>query len=708
MKTIISLFCIIFYVNTASINAQTNLNPTTPAQIDPGIIGNGDWNGDEYFFTNAITLPSLPDRNIDLRGYVTLPRGVKGPFPLVILLHGRHNICYTRVGTSGFLTTDCGDQFGLQSNEIPNFRGFRYLANTLVTHGYVVATIDANAIIDAVERDKQAATINGEVVPQLLKIKDEGAQLRAELIQEHLDFLSFINDHSTFQIADVPTRNTMDFDNVITMGHSRGGEGVVKHFIHNQNLGSPYTIKGVFAVAPTNANNFIVPKGMNYSVMIPYCDGDLTNTPGIWAYDRQTENSDASTHQILLMGANHNNFNALWTPGGFPAGTYDDWENFQNNFGSVGAFCGNSNNRFPPGKQRNVLNTYLHSFIKTYVNNDFRYADPILGINNYIPASTQLGNNEVHVSYQAPKGKRMDLNIVKNGNTEYNNFTSVGSDSFDICGTSNEEYLCGDFNNDIDKRLDDHYSPEHQTGLARLKVSWENTDRSAMRYYVDRDQKNVQPFTHFRFRAGVTAFPPFQINRVGGNQNFTVTIVDRHLNRSSTEIALHSNALYPPLGTMGNVTPRNIANTIAIPLDAFKAIDLKNIRIIEFEFDKTNKGEIYFTDFGFTHYGEGEVIIEEEEEQYNWSDYITSNTYQSQYSFDRPIKVYPNPARDHVNITASSPITNIQIQDLRGETILSKSDINNQNQFQMNTSNLPRGIYIITVNQEHPKRLVIL
>ncbi|CAL2078473.1 conserved protein of unknown function precursor containing a type A C-terminal secretion signal [Tenacibaculum sp. 190524A02b] len=597
IKKVIKLFSITFCLLTISISfSQENTIQKIIEQIDPGTIGQGDWNGDEYPINKTVKLPSLPNRDINLRGYVTIPRGVQGPFPVIVLLHGRHNICYINEGSDGFLTTNCGDAFNRESNEIPNYHGFRYIANTLVTHGYVVVSIDSNAIIDAVERDKQLSENTN--VP--LKIKDEGAQLRAELIQEHLNLLKEFNENATLKVADVPTFNTMDFNNVITMGHSRGGEGVVKHFIHNKNLGSPYKIKGVFSVAPTNTNNFIVPKGMNYSVMIPYCDGDLTQAPGVWNYDRQTENSDSSTHQILLMGANHNYFNIIWTPGNFTAGTSDDWKSLEENVGNTGSFCGDPNNRFSPEKQRNILNAYLHSFIKTYVEKDFRYSDPIFGINNHIPASTQLGNNEVHVSYHAPEVKRMNLNILENSDK----IVREGLTSFSICGTGDEKHLCGNLDNDIDKRLDDHYSPEHKTGLPRILVSWNGTTNSKIAYTVSEKQKNISSYTHFTLRAGVTAFPPFQINRVGGNQNFSISIIDDSGKEASTEVAPHTNALFPPPGTIGNITPHNIANTIAIPLSNFNTIDLENIKSITFKFDKTSKGELYFTDFAFTNYNE--------------------------------------------------------------------------------------------------------
>ena len=44
----------------------------------------------------------------------------------------------------------------------------------------------------------------------------------------------------------------VDMQNIGTMGHSRGGEGVVRNFQINKALGSPYGIKAVLPLAPVD------------------------------------------------------------------------------------------------------------------------------------------------------------------------------------------------------------------------------------------------------------------------------------------------------------------------------------------------------------------------------------------------------------------------------------------------------------------------
>ena len=45
--------------------------------------------------------------------------------------------------------------------------------------------------------------------------------------------------------------------NIGTMGHSRGGEGVVRHFELNRSQGSPYGVRAVLPLAPTDFNRTV-------------------------------------------------------------------------------------------------------------------------------------------------------------------------------------------------------------------------------------------------------------------------------------------------------------------------------------------------------------------------------------------------------------------------------------------------------------------
>ncbi|CAL2095789.1 conserved protein of unknown function precursor containing a type A C-terminal secretion signal [Tenacibaculum sp. 190524A02b] len=666
----LTLLLIILGVST-SLNSQTN-----PKQIDPGLYGNFKVDNFDYEF-GTTKLPSLPNSNkydIRIRANARFPRG-NGSFPLVVIMHGKHHTCYVTGNSKSFPIFPCdgpnSSSLG-NSQEIPNHAGYDYLLDFLASHGYIAISVDTNDILTAtyIERPDFSNTF-----------RDESMKARAELLQQHLDIWKKIND------TPGQFNNKIDFNNIVTVGHSRGGEGVVSHFIHNAKQKHPYNIKGVFAVAPTNYNNFSHPD-MNYAVILPYCDGDLTDLPGLWNYDRQTEISNKPVHQILLKGANHNYFNTVWTPNLFPAGTTDDWEHFTKDSKEKGAFCGNDKNRFSASKQRNVLKAYLHSFLKKYINNDNQYSEPILGTNKSAPKSTQLGNNEVHISYQAPKHEKVLIHRVKDSQNSFN--TSSGGRI-----SHNELKLKVCANGCLSEGLDDHKSNFNQ-GLPRIIASWQNTKQAWLELSIPWRLRNISRYTHLTFRAGYTAQPPWKINNNGPNE-FTIRITDTNGRTSETTVNKFSSALYAPPGTFGTVTPHNIANTVAIPMSAFKNIDPRNITSIRFIFNHSISGEVHFTDVAFANYSN--------RSNRNFKETANTNDYNISDRLD--LNIFPNPAKDLVNVNHNSTIENVSIVNLNGQILYKNEFKNSQNKQSIPVNNLARGVYLIVINNKHHRKLVL-
>ena len=62
--------------------------------------------------------------------------------------------------------------------------------------------------------------------------------------------------------------------------------------------------------------------------MLPYADGDVSDLQGMHFFDDQSlpsANDPAPKYEFLVMGADHDLFNSVWTQGLFPAGAADDW-----------------------------------------------------------------------------------------------------------------------------------------------------------------------------------------------------------------------------------------------------------------------------------------------------------------------------------------------------------------------------------------------
>ena len=109
---------------------------------DPSVPGPRAVTREEYDFGDAAFSPPGFPGPVELRGSVHYPTDLNGPpHPLIVLLHGRHSVCFA--GTSfGSFQWPC--PAGQQS--IPSYKGYDYLSSILASYGYIVISISANGI----------------------------------------------------------------------------------------------------------------------------------------------------------------------------------------------------------------------------------------------------------------------------------------------------------------------------------------------------------------------------------------------------------------------------------------------------------------------------------------------------------------------------------------------------------------------------------
>ena len=92
---------------------------------------------------------------------------LKGHFPLIVFLHGRHSPSYNLADQS----TSMAWPPGAGQAAIPSYEGYDYASSVLASHGYVVISISADGV-----------NARDNMTP------DRGMLVRAQLIQAHLDF----------------------------------------------------------------------------------------------------------------------------------------------------------------------------------------------------------------------------------------------------------------------------------------------------------------------------------------------------------------------------------------------------------------------------------------------------------------------------------------------------------------------------------------
>lgn len=554
---------------------------TAFAQVpDPGTPGPLAVTREEYNFGDTAFTPSDFPGPVELRASIHYPTNLAGgPFPVIVFLHGRHATCFK--GGTAQLQWPCSGN----SQRIPSFQGYDYVGEVLASHGYVVVSVSANGINAADNL-----------------VFDLGAEARAELIQKHLDILK---SFTTTGGAPFGTRFLGKFDltRVGTMGHSRGGEGVVRHQGLNNQLGAPYGIKAVFPLAPVDFNRFVV-NNAALNVLLPYCDGDVSDLQGVHFYDDARYNvpgDQSPKHYELVMGANHNFYNTVWSPSSPFPGSANDWTAFVAG-GRSDPQCGTGrgNRRLTEAQQRGTGLAYMTAFFRAYVGGETQFL-PILTGDAPPPATAQTSN--LFVSYHAPDNPelRLDVNrLLNNTNLTVNTLgaaaTQIALTPYELCGGDDPQApTCQP---DQPNARQPHTTPSARSplrGLSQLKTGWNNLTGN-YKNELPIGFSNVSGFQALQFRVAVN-FADAR-NLAGLAQNFRVILADSSGATASVRVSDVSAALFFPPGSVGPV-PKVVLNTVRIPLTAFGGVNLGNIKAVEFTFNEQAQGAVLVTDVAF-------------------------------------------------------------------------------------------------------------
>jgi len=264
---------------------------------------------------------------MDVLGHVVQPAPgeVAGPRPLVLFLHGRHSYCYSpdRDRDVDTWTWPCADG----AVPVPSMLGYDYLQRLLASQGYVTVSIDANAV-----NAQDWASLDG------------GATARGRLVERHLRL---------WQQWAAEGTQPVDMDQVVLVGHSRGGEGVHRG-AQLSGPGDPWNVAGIVHIAPVDFSQQTT-SYVPTVVLLPSCDGDVYDLQGQTYTDLARDvvaGDDALHSSVLVIGANHNFFNTEWTPVISAAPSFDDG-------GWVPGCRRSEETRLSPAEQRRSARAYV-------------------------------------------------------------------------------------------------------------------------------------------------------------------------------------------------------------------------------------------------------------------------------------------------------------------------------------------------------------
>lgn len=408
-------------------------NQVLPAAIDnetldadPSAPGAYDWTESIYKFGDqSVDLAAIGGIRGELEGKLYLP-DAPGERPVVLLLHGRHGYCYGP-GSANPLRWPCS----ATQLSIPSYLGYDGTARALASHGYAVVSISANAIN---ANDNQLAA-------------DQGAQARGQLVLDTLDMLADadagkpVTYHDDATGADVTLDAALDagtvalaqradgfvtppeplddlaasdlvgrfdLDRVGLMGHSRGGEGVTYAATLNTLRDQPFGLRSVLPLAPVDFARMTVP-GMAMNVILPYCDGDVSNQQGQHMLDdsRYAFGDDSLRTGTWVMGANHNFYNTVWTPGVYLNSVSDDWSN--STARRTEPICGTDPSvaatsiRMTAAEQYQQGSVYMTAWFRLTVGGETRFL-PMFDGTGTVPEV--LGGEDVRTQATAPSSAR--------------------------------------------------------------------------------------------------------------------------------------------------------------------------------------------------------------------------------------------------------------------------------------------------------------
>jgi hypothetical protein len=258
---------------------------------------------------------------IPVNGRLWVPEK-EGKYPIISIIHGNHSM------------QEYSDD------------GYNYLGEYLSSHGYVFNSVDQNFLNGSWEGD----------------FRGKEMTTRSWHFLENLSYLKKLNSDSLSILF-----NKIDFNKIIVVGHSRGGEAVnlasrfnkLSTFPDNGNvkLGYNFNIIGIVTIAPTDyrySRNYKL-ENINYMSLQGSMDSDEESFFGMRQSKRISNYIDSLINvNILIEGANHSQFNTSWgsDDSGFPS-----------------KYLINNKAIIPDWLQRKILKFYLFNFVEYITGN---------------------------------------------------------------------------------------------------------------------------------------------------------------------------------------------------------------------------------------------------------------------------------------------------------------------------------------------------
>ncbi len=235
-----------------------------------------------------------------LNGTLAIPPG-SGPFPIVLLLHGRHPGCH-------FQDTRAPSPWPCPAGAETRFdQGLAYLAQALAESGYLAVAPNLNGAY---------ANAYGATSDNRNDVTDARLQ---QIIAAHWQALTAATagESDSFPVS---LRGEIDLSRVALIGHSRGGGAAVSMVGQQSRLFSqaePGAVRALLLVSPTPSRAIATHPAayqlpdIPTSIVVGGCDRDIYDLSSLFYFETANRDFTRQTPVValLLPGANHNFFN---------------------------------------------------------------------------------------------------------------------------------------------------------------------------------------------------------------------------------------------------------------------------------------------------------------------------------------------------------------------------------------------------------------
>jgi hypothetical protein len=371
-------------------------------------------------------------------------------------------------------------------------------------------------------------------------------------------------------------------NNIGIMGHSRGGEAVIKAARLNQQQGLGHNLNALISLAPTDQYGSETLSGAwtkPYFVLYGSRDGDING--GIWTpgytvpqtgfalYDR-AESSQKS--MCFVYKATHN---------GFITDNHDaPWD------GDVIA------NMEPVATQKAFTKAYMNAFYRWHLKNEPQWNGMFAG--EWTPGSVSSTGAKFFMQYHDTTIKTVD-NFEGPVNWQASTIGGTVAHNATLPVDPSEGKMSAASIAGLDPK-----SPHDTQGL---KVKWD-TINDALTFTIPAAHKDISAYSILSFR--VTQKVDSASNPANQSQNFRVLLKDGTNNERAVRVNPFYNIPFPD-HRPNHAVSKSAMLTVRIPLKSYTIVcagqaqvNLTDVTTLAFKFSEKATGEIEIDDIEFT------------------------------------------------------------------------------------------------------------